>query len=467
MESSNGPVLDDIIRSEEERFMARMSSSAELWERGRRSMPGGVCSSWASARPIPVWVSHGEGALVWDADGTEYVDMHAGYGVNVVGHANPAVVRAVQQRVAMGTHFAQPTADAIDVAENLTARFGLPKWRFTNSGTESTMDAFHLMRAITGRQLVIKVEGSYHGHHDSTMVSIFRSAEQLGPEDEPHRVAGSGVPQQMADLLRLVPYNDLPALERLLDRHRGEIAGMIMEPMMMNAGIIPPEPGYLEGVRELTRRHGVLLAFDEVKTGMVVHWGGATRLFGVTPDIVCLAKALGGGLPCGAIGGTEEVMSAIETGVYDQIGTFNGNPLTMAAAKATLTEVLVPEAYERAAAVGRSMLDGSMAALRDAGVPSYGNVFGFKGSVVFHGTPSRNYREFLRISTGISHLHFLVQHNGGVFLPPWGKSESWTLSVAHTAEHGARYVRNVARVGELVTSLGDSQSDLFAVGSYS
>ena len=160
-------------------------------------------------------------------------------------------------------------------------------------------------------------------------------------------------------------------------------------------------------------------------------------------------------------------MSAIETGVYDQIGTFNGNPLTMAAAKATLTEVLVPEAYERAAAVGRSMLDGSMAALRDAGVPSYGNVFGFKGSVVFHGTPSRNYREFLRISTGISHLHFLVQHNGGVFLPPWGKSESWTLSVAHTAEHGARYVRNVARVGELVTSLGDSQSDLFAVGSYS
>mgnify|MGYP003347857080 FL=1 len=236
---------------------------------------------------------------------------------------------------------------------------------------------------------------------------------------------------------------------------------------MMNAGIIPPDPGYLEGVRDLTRQHGVLLAFDEVKTGMVVHWGGATRLFGVAPDIVCLAKALGGGLPCGAIGGTEEVMSAIETGVYDQIGTFNGNPLTMAAARATLTEVLVPEVYERAADVGRSMLEGSMAALRGFGVESYGNVFGFKGSVVFHGTPSRNYREFLRISTGISHLHFLVQHNGGVFLPPWGKSESWTLSVAHTAEHGARYVRNVARVGELVSGLGDARSDLFAVGSYS
>ena len=185
MGSPDGSVLDGLIRAEEEVFLARMPRSAALWERGRRSLPGGVCSSWASSRPLPVWVSHGDGALVYDADGAEYVDMHAGYGVNVVGHANPAVVRAVQERVTMGTHFAQPTADAIDVAENLTARFGLPKWRFTNSGTESTMDAFHLMRAITGRQLVIKVEGSYHGHHDSAMVSIFRSADQLGPEDDP------------------------------------------------------------------------------------------------------------------------------------------------------------------------------------------------------------------------------------------------------------------------------------------
>jgi glutamate-1-semialdehyde 2,1-aminomutase len=210
----------------------------------------------------------------------------------------------------------------------------------------------------------------------------------------------------------------------------------------------------------------VLLAFDEVKTGMVVGWGGATRLFGVTPDIVCLAKALGGGLPCGAIGGTEDVMGAIESGVFDQIGTFNGNPLTMAAARATLTEVLLPHTYAEAERIGRQMLDGSTAALRAHGVPSYGQVFGFKGSVVFHDTPSRNYRDFLRISTGVSHLHFLVQHNGGIFLPPWGKSESWTLSVAHTDEHGARYVNNVERVGSLISQLGDHGSELFAVGSY-
>jgi glutamate-1-semialdehyde 2,1-aminomutase len=466
MGHSHGFTLDELINAEEAQFLARMTKSAELWERGQRSMPGGVCSSWASSRPLPVWVSHGEGAMVWDADGTEYVDMHAGYGVNVVGHANPAVVKAVQERVTKGTHFAQPTEDAIAVAENLALRFGLPKWRFNNSGTESTMDAFHLMRAISGRPLVIKIEGTYHGHHDSAMISIFRGADQLGPESEPNRVPGPGVPQAMAELLRIVPFNDLPALERVLDLHRGQIAGMIIEPMMMNAGIIPPLPGYLDGVRELTRQHGVLLAFDEVKTGLVVHHGGATRLFGVTPDIVCLAKALGGGLPCGAIGGTEEVMSAIDTGVYDQIGTFNGNPLTMAAAKATLLEVLHPHTYERAEEVGRAMMQGSMAALEAQGIPSYGNVFGFKGSVVFHDTPSRNYREFLRISTAISHLHFLVQHNGGVFLPPWGKSESWTLSVAHDEDHGSRYVRNVARVAELAAGLGDRDSDIFAVGSY-
>ncbi|MDO8364247.1 MAG: aspartate aminotransferase family protein [Actinomycetota bacterium] len=458
--------LDDLIRREEAVFVARMGKTAELWQRAQRSMPGGVCSSWASSRPLPVWVSHGEGAYVWDADGTRYADMHGGYGVNAVGHANPAVVRAVQDRVARGTHFAQPTEDAIHVAEALAQRFGLPQWRFGNSGTEMTMDAFHLMRAITGRKLVVKIEGTYHGHHDSAMVSIFRSAAQLGPLHEPHRVPGPGVVQEMADLLRIVPFNDLPALERVLEQHRGQIAGMIVEPMMMNAGIIPPQPGYLEGVRQMTRDYGVLLAFDEVKTGLVVDWGGATRLFGVTPDIVCLAKALGGGLPCGAIGGTEEVMSAITDGRYDQIGTFNGNPLTMAAARATLAEVLTPDVYERAEALGERMLAGSIAALATHGQPSYGKVHGFKGSVVFHDRPARNYREFLAISTAVSHLHFLVQFNNGVFLPPWGKSESWTLSVAHGEVDADQYVANVARLGELVAGLGDRLSTLFATGSF-
>ena len=465
-ESRVRDAVDDLIADEEKVFLARQPRSTAMIARARAHLAGGATSNWQIAQPQAVWMSHGAGSKVYDVDGTEYVDMHGGYGASIAGHAHPAIVDAVSRQVRRGTHFAQPTEDSIVVAEELARRFGLPMWRFNNSGSEATMDAFHLMRAITGRDLVIKVEGSYHGHHDSAMVSIFRGLDQLGPAEDPARVPGAGVPQAMADLLRLVPFNDLDALERVLQQHHGQVAGMILEPMMMNAGIIPPLPGYLEGVRELTRRHGVLLAFDEVKTGLVVHHGGATRLFGVTPDIVCLAKALGGGLPCGAIGGTEDVMAAITDGVYDQVGTFNGNPLTMAAARATLTEVLRPEVYGGAEEIGRRMLAGSQAALAAEGIPSYGHVFGFKGSVVFHDRPATNYREFLAISTAFSHLHFLVQFNGGVFLPPWGKSESWTLSTAHTNDDGDRYVANMGRLAALGAGLSDRTSELFAAGSF-
>jgi glutamate-1-semialdehyde 2,1-aminomutase len=463
--NTNACTIDDRVLAEEARFLERNRRSKELYERALGSMPGGVTSSWSSTRPIPVWVDRGSGSHVWDADGNEYVDYHAGYGVNVVGHANPAVVEAVQRRVTKGTHFAQPVEDAIVVAEALADRFGLPQWRFNNSGTESTMDAIHLMRAITGRDLIVKVEGTYHGHHDLVNVSLWGSLGDLGPVDDPHREPGPGIPRAISDLVRIVPFNDLGAVERVFAAHPGRIAGMIIEPMMMNAGIIPPHDGYLEGLRDLVHRNGALLTFDEVKTGLVVAYGGATELFGVTPDIVCLAKALGGGVPCGAVGGTAEVMSAIADGRYDQVGTFNGNPLTMAAARAVLTEVLTPESYGRAEALGREMFDGCTAALTDNGLPSYGIVHGFKGSVVVHDRPATNYREFLAIDTAISHLNYLVQHNNGVFLAPWAKSESWTLSVAHTSSDGERLVENMHRLGRMLSTTSDDASELFEVGA--
>lgn len=462
---ATGTTIDELIEAEEARMLARMPRAAAMFEEAQCVMPGGVTSSWASTRPIPLWVDRGHGGHVWDVDGNEYVDLHAGYGVNVVGHAHPAVVEAVQHRVTQGTHFAQPTPDSIAVARMLADRFDLPLWRFTNSGTEATMDAIHLMRAITGRDLIIKVEGSYHGHHDLVNVSLWRGSGELGPVDDPVREPGPGVPRAISDLVRIVPFNDLAAVERVLAANPGRVAGMILEPMMMNAGIIPPAPGYLAGLRDLCHAHGALLTFDEVKTGLVVAPGGATELFGVRPDIVCLAKALGGGVPCGAVGGTAEVMSAISDGRYDQVGTFNGNPLTMAAARAVLEQVLTPAAYVEAEALGRSMFDRSMAALAELGVPAYGCVYAFKGSVVLHDTPATNYREFLQIDTAISHLRYLVQHNGGVFMAPWAKTESWTLSTMHTHADADRFVENMRRTGELVASITDRHSELFAVGS--
>lgn len=441
--------LDELIEEQRRTFVDRQPESSRLLERARRSLPGGVTSSWQIHDPQPIWIDHGKGSRVFDADGIEYVDLHAGYGVSLVGHAHPLIVDAVREQVARGTHFAQPVEDAIAVAEDLARRFGLPQWRFGNSGTESTMDAIHLMRAVTGRWKIVKIEGTYHGHHDSVQVSVYNDPDEIGPPDRPASVAaGTGIPPEIVALTLVVPFNDLPALERTFAEHEGEIAGMIMEPIMMNIGMISPDPGYLEGVREITRRHGALLAFDEVKTGMTIAPGGATETFGVTPDIVCLAKAMGGGLPCGAIGGTDRVMGAIADGTYEQCGTFNGNPLTMAAARATLTRVLTGEAYAHIERLRAKMAEGCERIIDERRLPAHVVTYGAKGCVVFHPTRARNYRDFLQIDDRFSEAHWLFQLNGGVILPPGGKAEQWTLSVQHVEEDVERFLGNFDRFAE-------------------
>jgi glutamate-1-semialdehyde 2,1-aminomutase len=448
---SGADLLDERIAEQEAAFLQRQPRSAELVARARRSLAGGATSSWQIAEPQAVWLTHGAGSKVYDVDGTEYVDLHGGYGVSLVGHAHPAVVRAVTERVARGTHFAQPTEDAVVVSEELARRFGLPLWRFGNSGTEATMDAVHLMRAATGRDLVIKVEGCYHGHHDSVEVSVLPEADEAGPADRPTAVPGNtGIPQAVVDLVAVVGFNDVDAVARVLDEHPGQVAGMIVEPVMMNAGIIPPDPGYLEAVRDLLHQHGALLAFDEVKTGLTVGPSGVTGLLGVTPDIVCLAKALGGGIPVAAIGGTAEVMGLIADGTYEQVGTFNGNPLSMAAARAVLFEALTPEAYEHVERLRAHLHTRVSDVLAAHGLPWQVVTIGAKGCISFLDRPVRNLRDFHVVDARLGHLHWLVQHNGGVFLPPWGKVEQWLLSVQHQEEDADRFVTNVETFAGLV-----------------
>jgi len=424
--------LADIIADQESIFVKRQPKSALLAARARNVLAGGVTSSWQITQPQPVWLSHGVGAKVYDADGNEYVDLHGGYGAALAGHAHPAIARAVRDQVGRGTHFAQPTEDAIVVAGELARRWSLPRWRFANSGTEATMDAVHLMRSCTGRDLIIKVEGGYHGHHDSVQVSVMPDPDQAGPRERPSQVpSSSGIPAAITDLTLIATFNDLDSVGRLLTEHPGQVAGMIVEPIMMNAGIIPPLPGYLAGLRDLLHAHGALLTFDEVKTGLTVGPGGVTAASGVAPDLVCLAKSLGGGVAVAAVGGSADVMEHVASGGYEMVGTFNGNPLAMAAARAMLTEVATEEAYRRIEGLRVRAAEGIGAVIDEFGMNGRVVTAGAKGCVVFGAGQVRDYREFLAIDDSMSHAHWLFQHNGGVFLPPWGKVEQWLISVQH------------------------------------
>src|SRR2546430_4454714 len=377
-----------LIDQQRKLLAERTPRSGEHFERARRVMPSGVPSSFQENEPWPVYIERGKGAQVWDVDGNEYIDFHNGFGVMCVGHANPVIAAAVKQRVERGTHFAAPTEGSIVVAEELARRFGLPQWRFTNSGTESTMDAVHVARGATGRDVILKIEGSYHGHHDTVMVSVYPPLEALGERDDPRSVPyGEGYPNAITELTRSVPFNDAAALASVLDKLDGQLAALIMEPAMMNINIIPPVDGYLEEVRRLTAAHGVVLVFDEVKTGATISPGGATQRFGVTPDVITLAKAICGGLPGGAIGMTDELAAVVADGRVHQYGTLNGNPLVMQAARATLTEVLVPDAYEQLERTNRQLLAGCDEIIARYRLPCYTQGLGAKGCVVFSAEP--------------------------------------------------------------------------------
>ena len=343
--------IKELTEREERALNERTSGSGEMYERAQRSLSGGVASSYQLRDPWPIYLERGNGPHVWDVDGNEYYDFHNGFGSMVQGHAHPAI-GAADQRALRARHALRRADRGRDRRRRGARRAAgaCPRWRYTNSGSESTMDAIRIARAYTKRDTIMKIFGSYHGHHDGVMVSIGVEYDKIGDrlnlESLPY---GAGIPQAVVDLTIAVPFNDAEAMEhriKALDAEGRKPACVIMEAAMMNLGVVLPEPGYLEAVREITQRHGIVLIFDEVKTGLCIAPGGATERFGVVPDMVTLAKALGGGLPSGAIGGSEEVMSVVEDGSVFQVGTYNGNPLGMAAARANLLEVMTPEAYE-------------------------------------------------------------------------------------------------------------------------
>lgn len=437
--------IAELTERETQALDDRTQASGRMFERARKPLASGVASTYQVRDPWPIYLERGSGPKVWDVDGNELWDFHNGFGSMVQGHAHPAIGAAIGARYGQGTHFAAPTEDAVVVAEELVRRFRLPRWRYTNSGSESTMDAIRIARALTRRDDVLKIFGSYHGHHDTVMVSIGIAYDRIGDHDHPVSVAyGGGIPQSTVDHVFAVHFNDAESMERRiveLEREGHAPACVIMEAAMMNLGVVLPQDGYLAAVRDITRRHGVVLIFDEVKTGLCIAAGGAVERYGVVPDMITLAKALGGGLPTGAIGMSEEVARVVEDGTVFQVGTYNGNPLGMAAARANLLKVLTPAAYAHLDRLNDRIVAGCQAVVDEFKLPGYAVGIGSKGCVTFAPMKVVDYETFKEYQDAeLADLAWLYNANRGIFMTP-GREEEWTLSVTHTDEAVDAYVR--------------------------
>ncbi len=427
----------NITRRELLRYAESTKGSQEATARARRVMPMGVPSSFQYYDPHPIVVRSAQAAWMEDVDGNRYVDYDMGFGALFAGHMNPFVRTAIEEQLNLGTLYVTPCESNTEVAELLAQRYTLPMWRFTNSGTEATMDAIRVARGVTGREKIVKVEGGYHGHHDEVMVSMKPSLDLAGPAASPVGVpATAGITAAVLGDTIVVPYNDAAALERALAGN--DVAAFIVEPVMENIGICLPEPGYLESVREITRRHGTMLIFDEVKTGITAGWSGATGVLGVQPDLVCLAKSIGGGLPIGAFGGTKECMDEITSGRVLHLGTYNGNPLVMAAARAVLRDACTPEATEQTVARNTKLVAACASVIDEAGIPAHTVQFGAKGCVTWTVDPVRNYRDYKTANADLAFAQWIHGINRGILLPP-GLDEQWLISLMHTEEEALRY----------------------------
>lgn len=427
----------EITGRELERYADATRGSQAATARARRVLPMGVPSSFQYYDPHPIVVRSAQAAWMEDVDGNRYVDYDMGFGALFAGHMNPFVRTAIENQIGHGTLFVTPCETNADVAEELAARYGLPMWRFTNSGTEATMDAIRVARGATGRDKIVKVEGGYHGHHDEVMISMKPALDLAGPADSPLGVpATAGITAAVLGDTVVIPYNDPDALERALAGN--DVAAFIVEPVMENIGICLPLPGYLEAVREITRRHGTMLIFDEVKTGITAGWSGATGVLGVSPDLVCLAKSIGGGLPIGAFGGTRECMDEITNGRVVHLGTYNGNPLVMAASLAVLREACDAAATQATIERNTALVAACARIIDDAGLPAHTVQFGAKGCVTWSTDPVRNYRDYKKTSADLAFAQWIHGINRGILLPP-GLDEQWLISVMHTHDEAIRY----------------------------
>ncbi|MBU6353216.1 MAG: aminotransferase class III-fold pyridoxal phosphate-dependent enzyme [Actinomycetales bacterium] len=418
--------IQELLDSEKEKFTKRAPQSGVENERASKVTPLGVASSFQHWDPYPISIVAAKGAWMKDVDGRDMLDLSMGFGALLVGHLNDEVVKEAKETLEVGTLFATPSPITRDGAEIIARRFGLDLVRFANSGTEATMYAIRTARAATGKLGVVKIEGGYHGSYDPLMVSAKPTLDRAGSALDPNSVP---LPATVPGEVWVVPYNNAEALERTIKSHKDEIACLIMEPVMENIGIVVPDLGYLERVRELCDQYGILLIFDEVKTGLTAGPQGAAQRFGIKPDLITLAKSIGGGIPVAAFGGKGEYMETIVSGTHAHLGTFNGHYLAMAGIRA-VDRLCTPEALQRCEDYNRQALTRIAEIINEYEIPAHTVGFGVKGCITWSSTPVRNYRDYRATDFDIAELSFFWSLNRNVMTPP-GLDEQWLISLAH------------------------------------
>lgn len=416
-----------------ERYRAQNKESYAMYGRAEKILPLGVSSNFRTFEPYPIYIQRAEGSKMWDVDGREYTDFSMCFGALMVGHSHPTMVKAIAKAAGDGTLYGMPHDREVKAAELIGERFGLEQVRFTNSGSESTMHAVRVARAFTGRDKILKFEGGYHGGHDTVLVSVKPPKPKVGHIRHPKPLpVGHGIPDGSIENTLVAQWNDARSVREILEKNENQVAAVILEPVMMNVGVMPPRDGFIQELRALCDEFGCLLIFDEVKTGAKLAWGGAQEWFKIKADIVCLAKAIGGGLPLGAFGARREIMDEIAQFRSFHAGTFASNPLATTACMTALADVLTRDVFPRATALGDALAEGHSKIIKKHGLNACAVNVGVNGTVFWRKTPPANYREWLDQDFGAFWRYWHMNLNRGVIPQAQCYDEQWTVSALHT-----------------------------------
>ena len=418
-----------------EEFSAKTRGSAELYDKAISLTPYGVHSNWRIFEPYPLFMKRGRGSRIWDVDGNEYIDYNMAFGALGIGHAHPVLVEEMKKAIEDGTIFGFESENSVKTAEVLTSRYGYDMVRFSTTGLEATLLAVRLARSFTGRKKILKFEGCFHGTHEPLMVSVKPSIYRAGHMKNPNSVPASlGMPEEFASLVIAAPYGDLEAVEKIMQKHGNDVAGIILEPVAMNMGVVIPSLGFLRGLRDLADEYNCVLIFDEVKTSGKFY-RGVQEWCGVKGDIMVAAKSIAGGYPFSAVLAKREIFELVGPNKTAHGGTFNSNPLSVTAAYITLTKILTEDSLRQAQQLSKELAKGYDEILSDAGIEYSISHIATSGTIYFTSHKISNWREFVRYNNfGRWYAWVMGMLNKGVIPQALGYDEQWTVSVQHTRE---------------------------------